>query len=82
MIRDQDFVAAEVELIRGFRLGLDPSQAVSQEMVQESFSGRDARRRFGAIPRDDIIIPDGTQLKRLTIDGNQVLTDDPECLRM
>ena len=69
-------------LIRNSRLGVVQSKAVFQPLVQEPSSGRNAQRWLGAVPCDGIIVADGAQLKRVTTDGNQVLTDDPERLRM
>ena len=74
--------AAEVELIRGSRLGVGLAKAVSQQLVQERFSGGRAQGCFGAVPGDGVIVAGRAQLKRVTIDGNQILTDDPERLRM
>ena len=78
----EDLGAAEVEVIRGSWLGVRLAKAVSQQLVQERFSGRSAQGCFGAVPGDGVIVAGRAQLKRVTIDGNQVLTDDPERLRM
>ena len=56
----QNFGTAEIESIRGSWLGLGPPKAVSQQLVQERFSGRNAQRWLGAIPYDDVIVADGS----------------------
>ena len=63
-------------------LGLGTPKSFYEPLVQKRLAGWNGSGWVEVMPRDDIIVAGRDQIKGVTADGNQVLTDDPERLRM